>query len=95
MEYTYITQGVCSRAVRFVIEDGIIVSVEFDGGCSGNTQGVGKLAVGMKPEEVIQRLKGIRCGFKETSCPDQLAKGLEEALGLASSEEKAACAEKN
>lgn len=79
MEFTYKTNGVCSRAIHIVIEDGIVKDARFDGGCSGNTQGVGMLVKGMKIDDVIKKLEGIKCGFKRTSCPDQLA----EALKLA------------
>lgn len=76
---SYKTMGVCSRNIEIEIDDNnIITSVNFIGGCHGNTQGLSKLAVGMKAEEVIKRLKGIRCGFKTTSCPDQLATALEQ-----------------
>ena len=78
MEFSYKTKGVCSRAIHIVEENGIVKSVKFDGGCSGNTQGVAALVRGMSIDEVIGRLSGIKCGFKSTSCPDQLAKALEE-----------------
>lgn len=74
----YITNGVCSRSIDITVEDNIVTEVKFNGGCSGNTQGVAALAVGMTVDEVISRLKGIRCGFKFTSCPDQLALAIEE-----------------
>jgi len=74
----YKTNGTCSRAIQFDVEDGCVKNVRFDGGCSGNTQGVAKLVEGMPVEEVISRLEGIKCGFKPTSCPDQLAKALKE-----------------
>lgn len=77
----YKTQGVCSRAIEIEVDDdGVIVSCRFDGGCSGNTQGVSRLVVGMKASEAIDRLGGIRCGMRPTSCPDQLARALTEAL---------------
>ena len=76
----YKTQGVCSRMIVVDAEDGVITDCKFVGGCAGNTQGVAALVVGMKAEEAIQRIKGIKCGFKSTSCPDQLASALEEAL---------------
>ena len=79
-QITYTTRGVCSRGIEITIEDGIVSAVKFIGGCSGNTQGVAALAVGMTPEEVIKRIKGIKCGPKSTSCPDQLATALEEYL---------------
>ena len=75
---TYKTQSVCSRSIDIDVEDGIIVKVKFNGGCAGNTQGVASLIRGMKVEEAIERLEGIRCGFKPTSCPDQLAKALKK-----------------
>jgi uncharacterized protein (TIGR03905 family) len=75
--FSYQTRGVCSRQIDIEIEDGVIRSVQYHGGCSGNTQGVAALVVGMTPEEAIRRLRGIRCGFKPTSCPDQLAIALE------------------
>ena len=80
MTYTYATNGTCSRQIDFELEGNTIKSVVFTGGCHGNLQGISKLVEGMKVEEVIERLKGIRCGFKTTSCPDQLATALEKAL---------------
>lgn len=73
---TYTPQGVCSRKMEIEIEDGIITAVKISGGCAGNTQGVSKLLIGMKVEDAIERLSGIRCGFKSTSCPDQLSQAL-------------------
>ena len=78
--YQFANRGTCSRGVRFDIIDGKVRNVEFDGGCSGNTQGVARLVEGMDAQEAIARIKGIRCGYKETSCPDQLARALEKAL---------------
>ncbi len=78
--FTYKTHGVCSRAIDIAIEDGIITEVCFLGGCSGNTQGVAALVKGMAVGEAIERLSGIRCGFKNTSCPDQLAQALSAYL---------------
>ena len=78
--FTYQTKGVCSRSIDIEIEDGIIQSVKYNGGCSGNTQGVAALVKGMTPEEAISRLSGICCGPKNTSCPDQLATALKEYL---------------
>ena len=75
---SYITKGVCARKIDIEIENGIIVSVKFFGGCAGNTQGVAALVRGMSIDEAISRLGGIRCGFKSTSCPDQLATALAE-----------------
>ena len=76
----YKTKGVCASAVSFDLVDGKITRAKFTGGCSGNTQGVCALVEGMDAKEAIKRLSGIRCGFKPTSCPDQLAKALQEAL---------------
>ena len=76
IEYTPHT--VCSRKIDIDVDDGKIVKVKFTGGCAGNTQGVSKLLVGMTVDEAIERLSGIRCGFKPTSCPDQLARALSE-----------------
>ena len=73
-------RGVCSRGIDIELEGEIIRSVRFSGGCAGNTQGVAALVEGMNAREAIARLSGIRCGFKPTSCPDQLAKALEQAL---------------
>ncbi len=75
---TYKTKGVCSQEIRFDIEGDTIRSVQFIGGCSGNTQGVASLIAGMKVDEAIKRLSGIKCGSKSTSCPDQLARALSE-----------------
>ena len=74
----YQTKGVCSRQIEIVIEEGTVQSVRFLGGCAGNTQGVAALVAGMPVEEAIRRLSGIRCGFKSTSCPDQLATALRQ-----------------
>ena len=76
---TYITRGTCSRKINFEVEDGIIKSCEFVGGCAGNTQGIAKLVVGMKVEDVIARTQGIICR-SGTSCPDQLARALKEYI---------------
>ena len=73
----YTPSGVCSRMIEVEVENGIVKHVEFTGGCSGNTQGVARLVEGMAVEEAIKRLSGIRCGFKATSCPDQLARALQ------------------
>ncbi len=80
MKYAYKTQGVCSQQILFELEDGIVRNVQIVGGCNGNGQGVAALVEGMPATDVIRRVKGIRCGWKETSCPDQLAHALEEAL---------------
>ncbi len=82
MKHTYIPRGVCSRMIEVEIEDDIITSCKFLGGCSGNTQGVAKLVVGMDANDAIEKLKGINCGGRGTSCPDQLANALEEALEM-------------
>ena len=74
------TKGTCARAVIVDVEDGVITECKFVGGCHGNTQGVAALVTGMKAEDAIAKIKGIRCGMKTTSCPDQLALALEEAL---------------
>lgn len=76
----YKTQGTCSQEIDIELKDGVIESVSFTGGCNGNLKGVAALVKGMKPEDVIARCKGIRCGFKQTSCPDQLAQALEQML---------------
>ena len=76
----YKTQGTCSKMVVLDLEDGVITDCKFVGGCPGNTFGVAELVKGMKAEDAAKRLKGIKCGFKPTSCPDQLAKALEDAL---------------
>lgn len=73
----YQTKGTCSTAIDIEVNNGIIESVSFTGGCNGNLQGISSLVKGMKVEDAITKLKGIRCGFKPTSCPDQLARALE------------------
>ena len=73
---SYTPRGVCSRKIDIEIENGIILSVKYSGGCAGNTQGVAALIKGMSIDDAIERLGGIRCGFKATSCPDQLAQAL-------------------
>ena len=83
MTYSYRPKGVCSKKIDLTIEDGVIQNVRFTGGCSGNTQGVAALCIGRKPEEVIPLIRGIRCGFKPTSCPDQLSLALEAAMAEA------------
>ena len=80
MQYSYKPHGVCARKISFDIEDNKVKNVQFSGGCSGNAQGLAKLAEGMTTDEIIERLSGIRCGFKGTSCPDQLAKAVAEAI---------------
>ena len=77
---TYKTHGTCSRSIEIVIDGDTVESVIFNGGCDGNTHGLENLVAGMKTEDVISKLKGIKCGFKDTSCPDQLAIALEKAV---------------
>ena len=77
----YKTKGTCSTMIDVELKDGVIDSVKFTGGCNGNTKGICKLVTGMKAEDVIATLKGTKCGMKNTSCPDQLAIALEQALG--------------
>lgn len=79
MQFKYKTRGVCSNEMRFEIEDNKIISMQVIGGCHGNLQGISALVTGMDVDDVIQRLKGIRCGMKDTSCPDQMSKALEIA----------------
>ena len=79
MTYTYRTVGTCSTQIDLELEDGIIQSVAFTGGCNGNLKGIMSLVKGMRAEEVVERLEGIRCGMKPTSCPDQLAQALKSA----------------
>lgn len=80
MEHIFKPRGVCSHEMRVEIEDGIIRKVEVKGGCHGNLQGISRLLVGMRAEDAIEKMQGIRCGFKNTSCPDQLSKALAECL---------------
>ena len=77
---TYIPRGVCSRKIDYEIEDGIIKNISFTGGCNGNLSGISKLVIGMPVEQVISLLSGTTCGLKETSCPDQLAAALRDAI---------------
>ena len=79
MKFEYPTSGVCSSRIQFELEGNTVKNIRFVGGCSGNTQGVAKLAEGMDVDEVIRRLQGVRCGMKQTSCPDQLARALQDA----------------
>ncbi len=78
MKYTYNTQGVCSRSITFDVTDGIVTDIKFAGGCNGNLKGIAALCEGQKVQDVIERLEGLTCGFKKTSCPDQLAKALQK-----------------
>lgn len=79
MQYEYKTKGTCSQRILFEIENEIVTNVQFIGGCNGNLQGISKLVEGMNVSEVIERIEGIHCGMKPTSCPDQLARALKEA----------------
>ena len=79
MKFSYKTKGVCSNTIQFEIENNILTHVTYQGGCHGNLQGISALVEGMDVDEVIRRVKGICCGYKDTSCPDQLAKALEAA----------------
>lgn len=79
MQYEYKTKGTCSQRILFEIHNGILSNVQFLGGCHGNLQGISRLVEGMPVNEVIDKIEGIRCGMKPTSCPDQLAKALKEA----------------
>ena len=79
MQFKYKTKGVCSNEMRFEIEDNIVKNLVVIGGCNGNLQGMSALVEGMEVDEVIRRLKGIRCGMKDTSCPDQFTRALEAA----------------
>lgn len=78
MKIAYIPKGVCSKQINIEVEDGIVQNVEYIGGCNGNLKGIGSLVKGMKVEDVIDRLENIKCGMKNTSCPDQLAQALKE-----------------
>ena len=81
--YSYKTRGTCSQQILIDSDGDVINEVQFIGGCAGNTQGVCRLAIGQKAEDVVRQLSGIRCGAKKTSCPDQLARAIEEALAQA------------
>ena len=80
MQFEYKTKGTCSQRILFEIEDGILRNVQFLGGCNGNLKGIGALVEGMPAQLVVDRLEGTTCGMKPTSCPDQLAKAIKEAL---------------
>ena len=80
MTYTYKTSGVCSQRIDLELDGNVIKAVAFTGGCHGNLQGIARLMKGMKVEDVIARIEGIRCGMKSTSCPDQIAQALKKAL---------------
>ena len=79
MQYEYKTKGTCSQRILFEINEGKVHNVQFIGGCNGNLQGISKLVEGMDVDTVIEKIEGIHCGFKPTSCPDQLANALKEA----------------
>lgn len=83
MTYTYATQGTCSQRIDLELDGNTIKKVVFTGGCNGNLKGISSLVVGMDAHHVIQRMKGVTCGEKNTSCPDQLARALEGALAQA------------
>lgn len=80
MQYEYKTKGTCSQRIIFEIENNILKNVQFIGGCNGNLKGISSLVEGMNVEDVISRVEGIHCGMKATSCPDQLARALKEAM---------------
>ncbi len=80
MTYDFRTRGVCAAKITFELNDGIVSNVQFMGGCNGNLKGISKLVDGMKAEDVIKKIKGTKCGFKNTSCPDQFATALEQAI---------------
>ena len=79
MEFTYKTKGTCSQMISFNVEEGKVHNVQFFGGCNGNLKGIAALVEGMKAEDIIARVEGIKCGMKSTSCPDQLAQALKAA----------------
>ena len=79
MVYTYRTRGTCSSAITFELDGNIVKNVKFTGGCNGNLKGISKLVDGMTVDEIVEKLGGTTCGFKSTSCPDQLAKAVREA----------------
>lgn len=78
--YTFYPQGVCSMMIELELDDDVITDVIFTGGCNGNLSGISRLIKGMKAQDVIERLQGTTCGFKDTSCPDQLSRALRQAL---------------
>lgn len=80
MKYQYSTQGTCSYQIDLDVEDGVIKDIQFYGGCDGNLQGICSLVRGMKVEDVLPKIEGIRCGMKTTSCPDQLARALRQVM---------------
>ena len=80
MTYEYTPKGVCSMRITFDIDDGVVRNVQFTGGCNGNLQGISKLVEGRDANEIVSAIEGIRCGFKNTSCPDQLAQAIKSAV---------------
>jgi len=86
MDYRYRPQGVCAREITFEVENDVVKNVRFDGGCHGNAQGLAALLEGMSVDEAIRRLSGIRCGWKTTSCPDQLAQALRKTQPITNRE---------
>ena len=80
MQYTYKTKGTCSQMITFDVNNNIVTNVQFFGGCNGNLKGIAKLVEGMNIDDVISRVEGVKCGMKSTSCPDQLAQALKEAV---------------
>jgi uncharacterized protein (TIGR03905 family) len=80
MTHRYKTRGTCSREITFDLEDGVVKNIRFQGGCNGNTKGIATLAEGMEATELIRRLQGLDCNGRGTSCPDQLAKAVEQVL---------------
>jgi len=82
-KFTYYPEGVCSMMIEIELDGDIIKDVVFTGGCNGNLSGISKLIKGMKAEDVIERLEGTKCGFKDPSCPEQLSKALRQAAGIA------------
>ena len=80
MHFTYRTKGTCSQEILFDVDGKTVKNIEFIGGCNGNLKGICRLVKGMKAEDVIDRMEGTLCGFRNTSCPDQIAKNLKKAL---------------
>ncbi len=80
MNFTYKTTGTCSSRISFDINNGVVSNVKFTGGCNGNLKGISSLVDGMKGEDIVKKVKGLKCGFKNTSCPDQLALAIEQAM---------------
>lgn len=85
MVYEYKPQGICSRKITVELDGDVVKKVQFEGGCNGNTKGISKLVEGMTVEQIKERLTGVKCGFKSTSCPDQLAKAVTEAYAIVAS----------